>query len=299
MVESGWTGPWAAPAKLNLFLHITGRRADGYHELETVFQLIDRCDWIWLKPRSDGLLRLHGAPAGLHDQDNLCLRAARALRAAAGRPELGADIRLDKRLPIGAGLGGGSSDAATVLRVLDRLWGLDLGVEALAQIGLRLGADVPLFVHGRSAWGEGLGERLSPITLPERHYLVVTPPLALSTARMFAAPDLKRDCAPITMAGFLAGVAVGNVFEPVAMAAEPALRAARDWLLAHAGEARLTGSGASWFAALPDAATAVALAASVPKPLEAFAARGLGISPLLDAASLEPVTASLGCRQAG
>jgi 4-diphosphocytidyl-2-C-methyl-D-erythritol kinase len=195
---------WPAPAKLNLFLHITGRRADGYHELQTVFQFLDFCDSLQVEVTRDSRLRRVTAVAGLDEKNDICLRAARLLQTAAGAAR-GADIHLHKKIPMGGGLGGGSSDAATTLLALNRLWGIDFDIERLAELGLQLGADVPVFIHGRAAWAEGVGERLQPVELPEPWYLVIAPAVQVSTAEIFQAPDLTRDCPPITIRHFLAG----------------------------------------------------------------------------------------------
>jgi 4-diphosphocytidyl-2-C-methyl-D-erythritol kinase len=199
--------PWPAPAKLNLFLHILGRRPDGYHELQTCFQFIDLCDEIRIEVRSDGEIRRGAGAAGVAPEMDLCVRAARALKAATGCA-LGADIDVVKRIPMGAGLGGGSSDAATCLIVLNRLWDLRLSADQLAALGLKLGADVPVFVHGRAAWGEGVGERLTPLypplAPPERNYLIIKPNVFVSTKEVFQDPELTRDSPPITIHGFLA-----------------------------------------------------------------------------------------------
>ena len=181
-----------APAKLNLFLHITGRRADGYHELQTLFQFLDHGDTLGFRVREDGEIRLHGEIAGVPHDSNLIVRAARLLQQASATP-LGADLWLDKRLPMGGGIGGGSSDAATTLLGLDHLWQLNLGLDRLAELGLRLGADVPVFVRGRAAFAEGVGERLTPLDLDEPWFLVAVPQVSVSTAEIFSAPELTRN----------------------------------------------------------------------------------------------------------
>ena len=266
-----------APAKLNLMLHVTGRRADGYHELQTAFQFIDLNDSIELIRREDGRLRRIGGNPDIPPEQDLVLRAARLLQQRCGCT-LGVDIRLDKSIPVGGGLGGGSSDAAAVLMGLDRLWQLDLGREELMRIGLELGADVPVFVFGRSAWAEGIGERLQPLDLPEPVYLVIHPGIFVSTAEIFGAKDLTRDCAPITIRAFLEGRG-RNVCEPVAARRHPEIAEALGWLGEFA-EARMTGTGACIYAAFPDMASAGRVKQRVPARWNAFVARGININPV-------------------
>ncbi|NGY04384.1 4-(cytidine 5'-diphospho)-2-C-methyl-D-erythritol kinase [Solimonas terrae] len=272
---------WPAPAKLNLFLHVTGRRADGYHELQTLFQFIDLHDTLYFVPRGDGEFTRSGAPQGLAEQDDLVLRAARAIRRASGA-NLGADIRVEKRIPLGAGLGGGSSNAATTLIALNRLWNLGLPNDEIARIGLSLGADVPVFVRGLAAWGEGVGERLRPVVIDEPHYLVVTPPVAVSTAEIFRAPELTRDHQPIEFADFIAGHG-RNDCEAATCARYPAVREALAWLRERTPRARMSGTGASLFAAFAQRSDAEALAAQLPSAWPHFIAQGRNRSPLLDA----------------
>ncbi|WP_440221680.1 4-(cytidine 5'-diphospho)-2-C-methyl-D-erythritol kinase [Dokdonella sp. MW10] len=275
--EAGGWSAWPAPAKLNLFLHIVGRRADGYHLLQTVFQLLDRGDTVRVRPRDDGAIRrLSGAP-GVADEDDLGVRAARLLQESTGSTA-GADIAIDKRIPLGGGLGGGSSDAASVLVALNAVWGCGLDEDALAALGLRLGADVPVFVRGRSAFAEGVGERLDPLDLPERVFVVVDPGVAVPTADLFRAPELTRGAPPLTIQGFVSGAPTGNVFEPVARARYPAVAMALDWLSGF-GEARLSGSGGAVFAAV-DAPSAQAIADRAPEGMRAWVARGVNRSPL-------------------
>lgn len=278
MAEPGWSA-WPAPAKLNLFLHVTGRRPDGYHELQTVFQLLDFGDEVRLRPRTDGrVVRVAGA-AGVAEDADLAVRAARLLQplAPAGA---GADIAVEKRIPVGGGLGGGSSDAATVLVALDRLWGLGLAPQHLAGLGLALGADVPVFVQGRSAWAEGVGDRLTPLDLPEAWFVVVDAGAEVATGEVFQAPELTRNSAPTTISRFLAGEATRNDLEPVVRARYPRVAAALDWLGALA-PARMTGSGGCVFATARDESTARRLAERCPAPWTAFVARGVAESPLL------------------
>lgn len=263
-----------APAKLNLFLHVTGRRPDGYHDLQTVFQFIDRCDWLTFRTRDDDRITLTPALPGVAAEDNLIVRAARALQQHT-RTRLGADITLEKHLPLGGGLGGGSSDAATTLLALDTLWGTGLSLSALAAIGLTLGADVPVFVHGQAAWAEGVGERLTPVTLPEPWYAVLKPNDCIETARAFADPRLTRDSPLITLRAFLAG-AGRNDFEPVVRSLSPAIDEAFRWL-AQRGEAKLTGTGACLYSACTHEEKASAIIAA--SPVEGFVCRGLNRSP--------------------
>ena len=277
---------WPAPAKLNLFLHVTGRRTDGYHELETVFQLIDLADELRIGVRSDGAIVRHGAAAGVPADRDLTVRAALLLRERAGRPTLGADLEVVKRIPVGAGLGGGSSDAATTLVALDELWGLGLGAERLAALGVELGADVPFFVGGGNAIGRGIGADLEPVELPPRCYAVVFPGTPVPTADVFQAPELTRNSPTITMRGLpLAGVTNAllpgrNDLEPVVRARYPSVRAALDWLGARAA-ARLTGSGASVFAVCADRRAAQAALMGLPAGWSGFAVEGLRRSPLV------------------
>ncbi len=265
-----------APAKLNLMLHVTGRRPDGYHELQTAFQFIDLEDRIRLTLREDGRIRRIGGDPGVPEEDDLVVRAARRLQQHSGC-HFGVDIRLDKRIPVGGGLGGGSSDAATVLMGLDRLWQLGLGREQLMPIGLELGADVPVFLFGRSAWAEGVGERLQPLSLPEPWFLVIHPGIFVSTGEIFAAGDLTRDCAPITIRAFLEGRG-RNVCEPVAASRHPEIAEALDWLGRFA-PSRMTGTGACIFAAFEREDEARAVAARTPERWKAFVARGLNCNP--------------------
>lgn len=282
----GWTA-WPAPAKLNLFLHITGRRADGYHELQTVFRLLDWGDTVFLRPRRDGVVARTGAgTAGVAEADDLTVRAAILLQDAAKCAQ-GVDIRIEKRIPMGGGFGGGSSDAASVLVALDRLWGLGLGEARLALLGQRLGADVPVFVRGRNAWAEGVGERLTPIQLPSAWYVLASPDVHAATAALFQAPDLTRDAPPVTIAGFLSGTVLGNAFEPVLRRREPAVEAAFK-TLASIGTPRLTGSGSGCFVEFADRGSAEAALAALPPGMNAWLARGAERSPLLDAVEQHP-----------
>ena len=277
-VGDGWS-TWPAPAKLNLFLQITGRRPDGYHQLQTVFRLLDWGDSIQLRVRDDGqLLRQGQAVAGVAEQDDLTVRAARLLQSEAGSP-LGADISVEKRIPMGGGFGGGSSNAATVLVALDWLWGLGLGQDRLAALGLRLGADVPVFVRGENAWAEGIGEALTPIPLIPAWYVVLDPGVHVPTGDLFQAPDLTRNAAPAKIADFVSGKLLGNAFEPVLRRREPAIEAAFA-TLSRIGTPRLTGSGSGCFVEFTDRASAEAALADLPEGLRAWIAAGVERSPL-------------------
>jgi 4-diphosphocytidyl-2-C-methyl-D-erythritol kinase len=279
-----------APAKLNLFLHITGRRPDGYHELQTLFQLLDYGDTLDLALRDDAQLTLRLSGREIPDlagDDNLVLRAARLLQAEHGGALPGVDITLHKRLPAGGGLGGGSSDAATALLGLNRLWGLDLDSDRLAALGAGLGADVPVFVRGETAWAEGIGEKLSPVALPTRWYLVLHPGCAVSTAEVFSHPQLTRHTPVTTIAAFFAGDTRNDCESLVRRLAEPVDKALI-WLQKF-GNPALTGSGACVFVGFDGEGedggerAANAALAEVPAPWTAFAARGVNRSPLLDA----------------
>jgi 4-diphosphocytidyl-2-C-methyl-D-erythritol kinase len=276
---------WPAPAKLNLFLHINGRRADGYHDLQTVFQLLDWGDEIGIEVTDDPRIERIEGPADIDPAADLAVRAALALQRATGARQ-GARIRVRKRVPVGGGLGGGSSDAATVLRVLNRLWGTSLTPAELASLGLALGSDVPIFVHGSSAWAEGRGEKLTPLELPEAWYLVVHPGVAVATAEIFQAPELTRNSPIITIRALSPGQ-TRNDCEPVVRSRYPAVAAALDWMGARA-TARLSGTGSCVFASFASAADAERVAARVPDEWSARVARGLNRSPLL--AALESIT---------
>jgi 4-diphosphocytidyl-2-C-methyl-D-erythritol kinase len=271
--------PWPAPAKLNLMLRVLGRRADGYHRLQTVFQFIDRGDRLSFEVRKDGrILRSSDLP-GVPEASDLTVRAARLLQGRTGCG-LGADLHLEKRLPVGGGLGGGSSDAATTLVALNRLWGTGLGTDRLAEIGLALGADVPVFVRGLAAWGEGVGEHLTPLDLTQPWYLVLVPECAVSTAAVFADRDLTRNSTAITIADFVSGDD-GNDCLEVVRRRYPPVAEALDWLSQHA-RGRLTGTGACVFAAFAEEPAACAVLDRVPPGMRAFVARGVNRSPLLD-----------------
>lgn len=269
---------WPAPAKLNLMLRITGQRADGYHQLQTVFQLLDFGDRLAYTLRDDGQIIKHTPLDGVAENDGLSARAARLLKQTCGT-QLGADIYLEKRIPLGGGLGGGSSDAATTLLVLNRLWDCGLSINALAELGARLGADVPVFVRGHSAWAEGIGDELTPIILPAMRYLVACPAVHLSTASMFADPLLVRDQPPITFADFQRGER-SNAFTPIARARSTEIDALFK-LLASYATPQLTGSGAAIFCAFaPDDPALEIAARALPDSLPRFIAQGLNSSPL-------------------
>jgi 4-diphosphocytidyl-2-C-methyl-D-erythritol kinase len=275
---------WPAPAKLNLFLHVTGRRADGYHELQTLFQFLDFCDELYFDVRTDGQVRRLSDLAGVPEETDLVVRAAKRLQAAAGAA-LGVDIRINKRLPMGGGVGGGSADAATTLVALNQLWGLNLPIETLAELGLSLGADVPIFIHGRAAWAEGVGECFSAVEIEEPWYLVVQPGVHVSTGEIFSAPELTRNTPPIRMPDFLAGLG-RNDCAPVVRARYPEIAKALDWLAAR-GDSRLTGTGACVYAQCPDQPAAEARLAELPSAWTGFVAKGCNRSPLLDRLAAE------------
>ncbi|MBU6246963.1 MAG: 4-(cytidine 5'-diphospho)-2-C-methyl-D-erythritol kinase [Xanthomonadaceae bacterium] len=253
---------WPAPAKLNLFLRITGRRADGYHELQTVFRLLDWGDEVRLRVRGDGVIHRGSDIPGVPADSDLVVRAARLLQETTGC-RLGADIAVEKRIPMGGGLGGGSSDAATVLVALDHLWGTDLSEDALAGLGRRLGADVPVFVRGRSAWAEGIGDQLTPLELPRRHYVVLDPREQVPTAALFQAPELTRNAPRATISFFVSGDVAENAFEPVVRARHPRVARALEWL-GDFGRAKLSGSGGCVFLETPSLARAIRIAAHCP-----------------------------------
>ncbi|OGT72496.1 MAG: 4-(cytidine 5'-diphospho)-2-C-methyl-D-erythritol kinase [Gammaproteobacteria bacterium RIFCSPLOWO2_02_FULL_57_10] len=267
-----------SPAKLNLFLHITGRRPDGYHELQTIFQIIDYCDLLHFSvPPDTGTESLQCSNPALAGEDNLILRAARALRAHTGSTR-GVRITLEKHIPMGAGLGGGSSNAATTLVALNQLWQTGLNKDELCAIGVRLGADVPLFVKGESAWAEGIGEILTPVDLPQKTYVVITPDCHVSTADIFSNQQLTRNTTAIKMAAFLAGQ-TRNDCENIVRRLYPPVDEALNWLNQYA-PARMTGTGASVFTAFDREDEARDLASRVPVNMKGFAAKGLQRSAL-------------------
>lgn len=274
-----------APAKLNLFLHLTGRRADGYHLLQSVFMLIDWADTLHFEKRASGISRedlLTPLPA-----EDLILRAARALQAATGST-VGAHIAIEKRVPAQAGMGGGSSDAASTLLALNRLWQLGLTLEQLCAIGLQLGADVPFFLRGHNAWVEGIGEHITPVQLPKRHVLVVKPEAGLETRAIFSDPNLKRDSIPATISGFAADPQAflneaRNDLQPVAQRLCPGVTQALDWITSLGLAGRMTGSGSAVFAwAPPDLRVPMA-----PDALQARLCSSLETHPLVGWATSE------------
>lgn len=278
-------GPdYPAPAKLNLFLHVVGRREDGYHLLQSVFALIDRMDLVRLRARPDGVIQRVSELPGVAASDDLTVRAALLLQEASGTG-LGADIEVEKNIPIGGGMGGGSSDAATVLLALDRLWGTGFGPDALAELGAGLGADIPFFIHGANAWVEGIGEKVTPLALDPAWYLVLVPPVAVPTGVAFTAPELTRDTETLKMADFSARGAVGlgapfhNDLEGVVLSRFPAVREHLQWLARHA-RAHMTGSGGCVFAAFESRQQAQAVLDKVPAPMQGFVAQGISHHPL-------------------
>lgn len=234
-----------APAKLNLDLRIVGRRADGYHLLESIFTLIELYDHIWFSVNQTGCIKLHTPTDGITEEQDLCVRAAQLLSGHTGT-EYGVDIWLEKQIPVGGGLGGGSADAAVVLIVLNRLWQLNLSKTELLQLGVRLGADVPFFIFGQSAFARGIGEQLSPISLPKQWYVIIKPPVHVSTPKIFAHKDLTRDSKPRIMPDFQAGQHWRNDMQSVVLAEYPAVKAAFD-VLAEYGSPMMSGSGACVF----------------------------------------------------
>ncbi|AOE87391.1 4-(cytidine 5'-diphospho)-2-C-methyl-D-erythritol kinase [Pseudomonas sp. TCU-HL1] len=266
-----------APAKLNLMLHILGRRADGYHELQTLFQFLDHGDELGFSPRQDDEIHLRTEVPGVPHDSNLIVRAARKLQAESGC-RLGADIWLDKRLPMGGGIGGGSSDAATTLLALDRLWNLGWSEDRLAALGLSLGADVPVFVRGRAAFAEGVGEELTPVELPEPWFLVAVPQVFVSTAEVFSDPELTRDTPPIKVRSLLEGGG-RNDCQPVVEKRYPDVRNALI-LLSKFTSARLTGTGACVFGSFPSKGDADKVSRQLPATLPSFVAQGRNISML-------------------
>jgi 4-diphosphocytidyl-2-C-methyl-D-erythritol kinase len=266
-----------APAKLNLFLHVLGRRADGYHLLQTVYRFIDRCDALQIAVRADGRIRRLAAVSGVPVESDLCVRAARLLQSRTGC-RLGADLNLTKTLPLGGGLGGGSSDAATTLIALNRLWQLRLPRTQLQALALELGADVPVFVYGRNAFAEGVGERLQAVELEPAWYLVLEPQVAVSTAEIFAAPELTRHSEAITIAAFLRGQG-RNDLEAVVCRRYPEVARHLAWLRQYA-TAAMTGSGACVFSVFKTESEARHVLARLPDDMRGFIARGLERHPL-------------------
>lgn len=269
---------WPAPAKVNLFLHITGRRTDGYHELQTAFQFLDYGDKLNFTITQSSEIMLKTPLETVLSEDNLIVRAAKLIQATA-KVTSGAIIQIEKKLPIGGGLGGGSSDAATTLVALNKLWQCELTEEKLATLGLQLGADVPVFVRGHASWAEGVGEIFTKINPPEPWYIVIFPGCGASTAEIFSAVELTRDCEPITMAGFLAGEG-SNICESVVKKLHPPVAQALDWLAQYTTIPRMTGTGSCVFARFDSADAAEKVLENVPGYWHAFAAKGCNESPL-------------------
>lgn len=276
-MAKGWGQKWPAPAKLNLMLRIVGRRDDGYHLLQTVFQIIDLCDWLTFHPEKDGVVRLLKPTPGVVETDDLTVRAAMLLKQYTAC-ERGVCIEIEKNLPMGGGLGGGSSDAATTLVVLNYLWQLGLSKQELMELGLRLGADVPVFVFGNSAWGEGVGEKLQEISVPEQWVVVVKPDCHVNTGEIFSSPELTRDSKPIKMRDFLEGDGV-NDCTAVVRKKYKQVSDALDALSVYA-EAKLTGTGACVFSQFESRADAERAVNELSKDWQVFLARGQDESPL-------------------
>jgi len=275
----GWSA-WPAPAKINLFLQIIGRRDDGYHLLQTVFQLLDWGDSVQVRLRGDGLIARAGSGAyGVEEADDLIIRAAKILQAHCNIKQ-GAELAVNKQIPLGGGFGGGSSDAATVLLVLNSLWQAGLNIDELADLGLTLGADVPVFVRGHSAWAEGVGEKISPIDLPKAAYLLVDSGISVPTRKLFQSLELTRNAAAVTIADFVSGTVLGNAFEPVLRAREPIVDRLLDYL-SKLGPASLTGTGGGCFVRFESLADAQAAHQHLPSGLKAWVANGVNSSPLL------------------
>ncbi len=277
-VKSIWEEKWPAPAKLNLMLRIIGQRSDGYHLLQTVFQFVDLCDWITFHPVGDGQVRLLKVLPGVREEDDLTVRAANLLKSETGCTQ-GVCIEVEKQLPMGGGLGGGSSDAATTLVVLNRLWELNLPNERLMELGLKLGADVPIFVYGYSAWAEGVGELLVRINIPECWYVVIKPDCHVNTGEIFLAKDLTRNSKSITIADFIAGQQQNDCTAVVCERYLPVKRALNQ--LSAFAEARLTGTGACVFAQFDSEEDAIAAYRSLNINWQAYLVKGVNESPLL------------------
>ncbi len=267
-----------SPAKLNLMLHITGRRDDGHHLLQTVFQFIDLNDQMEFDLTPDGSIQRNHSNTPVSEAEDIVIRAAELLQERF-RVDQGVQISIDKRIPIGGGLGGGSSNAATTLLALNQMWSLNLGLSELAEIGLDLGADVPVFVMGRAAWASGIGEQLSPIELSEPWYLVIHPGVQVSTAKIFAAEELTRDCDAITIRDFLRGSGI-NVCEKVACNLYPEIQLAIDWLNQY-GNARMTGTGACVFAAFDSLDQAEGVVSRAPSQWDSFVVKAMNKNPVL------------------
>ncbi|WP_227728791.1 4-(cytidine 5'-diphospho)-2-C-methyl-D-erythritol kinase [Yersinia proxima] len=271
---------WPSPAKLNLFLYITGQRADGYHLLQTLFQFLDYSDELTIVPRDDDQIQLLTPIAGVENEQNLIIRAARLLQQhpSSAKVPRGADISINKRLPMGGGRGGGSSNAATVLVALNTLWQCDLSDDELAALGITLGADVPVFVRGHAAFAEGVGEKLSPVEPLEKWYLVVHPGVSIPTPIIFSDPELKRNT-PVRPLAALLSAPYANDCEPIARKRFREVEQALSWLLEYA-PSRLTGTGACVFAEFDTESSARQVLRIAPEWLQGFVARGVNVSPL-------------------
>jgi 4-diphosphocytidyl-2-C-methyl-D-erythritol kinase (EC 2.7.1.148) len=275
--QSAWAEKWPAPAKLNLMLRITGQRSDGYHLLQTVFQFIELCDWITFHPVDDGRVSLQKPIPGVPEADDLIIRAAKLLKAETGC-EQGVRIEVEKNLPMGGGLGGGSSDAATTLVVLNALWGLQLSMERLMELGLTLGADVPVFVYGYSSWAEGVGEKLERIDIPEQWFVVIKPNCHVDTKEVFLSKDLTRNSKSIRIADFIAGQHQNDCLGVVRERYQSVKDALVD--LSEFSEARLTGTGACVFAQFDSEEAAVSAYRSLQKKWQVYLVKGVNESPL-------------------
>jgi 4-diphosphocytidyl-2-C-methyl-D-erythritol kinase len=275
--SSAWAEKWPAPAKLNLMLRITGRRSDGYHLLQTVFQFIDLCDWIVFQPAENNRVSLRRTLSGVPESDDLTVRAANLLKEETGCRQ-GVVIDVEKHLPMGGGLGGGSSDAATTLVVLNRLWNLRLPIEKLMALGLKLGADVPVFVYGHSAWGEGVGERLERILIPEKWMVVIKPKCHVNTKEIFSSKDLTRNSKSITIGDFIAGQRQNDCLDEVCRRYQPVREALAD--LSEYSDARLTGTGACVFAEFDSERAASSAFNALEKKWQAYLVKGVNESPL-------------------
>jgi len=269
---------WPAPGKLNLFLHITGRRDDGYHLLQTAFQFIDYGDQLQFEITHDANITRISELDGVASDDDLVIKAAKLLQKET-HSKLGCHIKLDKQLPMGGGLGGGSSDAATTLVALNKLWQTQLTQQELVQLGVQLGADVPVFIVGQAAWAEGIGEKLTPLTVPEPWYLIIAPPVHVDTGEIFSSPQLTRDQHPIRIRDLLDAERVTNVCEPVVTALYPEVGEALEWL-SQFGKARMTGTGACIFAAFDTQSAARNIASQAPAKWRLIVTKGRNKSPL-------------------
>lgn len=283
MNDAAWT-VWPAPAKLNLFLRVTGRRPDGYHELQTVFQLLKWGDTIRLRVRQDGLVeRVGGSSYGVPAQEDITVRAARALQQSAGCA-LGADIAVDKRIPLGGGFGGGSSDAATVLVALNHLWRLSLSTDRLAGIGLELGADVPVFVRGRNAWAEGVGEKLTAVQLPEAWFLLIDSEVHVPTHELFQSAQLTRDQKLVKIESYVSGSLLENAFEPVVRQLQPRINRVFESMSGY-GKVALTGTGGGCFMRFDSKEAALEAQAELSDEYRSWVVESAPESPLLQALS--------------